>query len=1074
MERVRAAAATVAVPAVAFVGAIPAIPATNVSAVPAAAAAAAAAAAHAQPEELPWDHGDNVPVAPVIAFPGNHPNVAGNHAGNHMGVASNHGGNHRRSRSMGMGAMGMGGIAPDFLAQMGPPGQFPPGPAGAGRGAHPPAPGGRGEAGAQGRVGGDLDGRGRGGDAGGGVSGPGEGPRGKGGAAGETRGVGGGSQEADGRGGNLDSIDPRFKPKFIKSGGRVWEMFSGPSVNILRREDDADLPPEDLAAMVAAPVAKPSRHRRTKSAFPADSAQFLQETDFRGGDGGNRSGEGADGEGGGGTGFGGGDGGTGAWGAGGGGGGGNAGGRGAGGAVGVRGSGPAGAQRMLSSAGGVRRASLDGGGRGAPLEGVERRASLDGGRIPAPIPSSFSDPSKPIPTHPLRHRSMDLSNTEIGRGRSGSIRQCVHRRSNEVYACKTIPKGKIQSEEEAEDVRREVEVLEAVRGHPCSVQLQGVFEDAEHVHLVIDLCQGGDLWQRVQQGGPYGEREAAAVVGRLVGLLRDLHAQGIMHRDVKPENVLLRGDDDDVDIAVIDYGVSVFFNPGERFSEIVGSPFYIAPEVLHESYGPESDIWAAGVILFVLLSGALPFWGDSDEGVFRAILEKSVEEEVEREGVWESVSDEAKDLVLRMLTKDPALRITADEILGHQWLQEISDATHYSKQQVPRRSSVRRVEGGGAYELENVCIHARFKGGVTLHRVEDVPGDGDGLPLCNEAGCFTFPVTYTNDKLPRGKRGHSGWIEDATAVIMPLTAGNPWHFLHHVIPLSHLLASQHHALRNTAHLFPCLARGVEGMLAHASRIHGEGMRDAVTHMQDADVHGIHARDNAHIAAAGISVPPPDYYSTRHFPWWPLLAATAPPGITLYQVNQIENVPRDLMRIKSRRRLSSQQQPSQKPPHHHHHRRLSSLVTVSEVAALAANRSSPFLCYRHAFLGLPPAFSPGPLLQRRPPLLPVESYQEFRRRALELAGVTEDSLPRPSRRGDSGVQTASSCPLQGALSTTGETRAGAAFKNSKKRRVKRANNVPFFVNPPSLFHPLNPFTSPLTPPLFHAHHPSLPQ
>ncbi|CAI5979068.1 unnamed protein product [Closterium sp. NIES-65] len=625
----------------------------------------------------------------------------------------------------------------------------------------------------------------------------------------------------------------------------------------------------------------------------------------------------------------------------------------------------------------------------------------------------------------------------------------------------------------------------------------------QHVHLVMDLCQGGDVWQRVQQGGAYGEREAAAVVGRLVGLLRDLHALGIMHRDVKPENVLLRREDDDVDVAVIDYGVSVFFNPGERFSEIVGSPFYIAPE-----------------------------------GVFRAILEKSVEEEMEREGVWESVSDEAKDLVMRMLSKDAALRITADEILdvskqistaspvsptphppsspsplspcslplftppfcgpicfppfcppflppfpppsptpfslffplplsdathyskqqvpqrssmkqkeggganelengpllvivtrppilpasllphspsfSRHALQQVagaaairlSEATHYSKQQVPQRSAVRRVEGGGAYELENVCIHARFKGGVTLHGVEDVPSDGDGLPLCNEAGCFTFPVTYTNDKLPRGKRGHSGWIDDATAVIMPLTAGNPWHFLHHAIPLSHveglnacslsptpspspsspllslchlpmpfstpssqLLSSQRHALRNsTAHLFPCLARGVEGMLAHASHIHGEGrhegtMPDVDTRTHDTDVQGIHTHDArthgaAHITATGISVPPPDYYSTRHFPWWPLLAATAPPGVTLYQKQ-------------------------------HHRRRLSSLVTVSEVAALAANRSSPFICYRHAFLGLPPAFSPGPLLQRRPPLLPVESYQEFRRRALALAGVTED-------------------------------------------------------------------------------------
>ncbi|GJP82317.1 hypothetical protein CLOP_g12570 [Closterium sp. NIES-67] len=170
---------------------------------------------------------------------------------------------------------------------------------------------------------------------------------------------------------------------------------------------------------------------------------------------------------------------------------------------------------------------------------------------------------------PFQHISEQfiLSTEEIGRGRSGSVTMCVHRTSNERLACKTIPKGSLQSEEGAGDVRREVEILESMRGHPCSVQLLAAFEDEEFVHL------------------------------------------GIMHRDVKPENVLLRREDDDADIAIIDYGVSVFFNPGETFSEIVGSPFYISPEVLHESYGPESDIWAAGVILFVLLSGALPFWG---------------------------------------------------------------------------------------------------------------------------------------------------------------------------------------------------------------------------------------------------------------------------------------------------------------------------------------------------------------------------------------------------------------------------------------------------------------------------------
>ncbi|CAI5536882.1 unnamed protein product, partial [Closterium sp. Naga37s-1] len=220
-------------------------------------------------------------------------------------------------------------------------------------------------------------------------------------------------------------------------------------------------------------------------------------------------------------------------------------------------------------------------------------------------------------------------------------------------------------EEEVEDVRKEVAVMERLRDHPHAVQLVATFEDAQSVHLVMELCAGGELWERIKQRRWYDEGSAAAVLRVVVELLRDCHAIGVMHRDLKPENILLCTEENDVDVKVIDFGVAVFFKPGDVYSDIVGSPLYIAPEVLHEAYGPESDIWSAGVILYVLLAGVPPFRGDSDEAVFQAILEQ--EPDLQR-APWPDVSDEGKDLVLRMLTKDPALRITADDVLDHPWL----------------------------------------------------------------------------------------------------------------------------------------------------------------------------------------------------------------------------------------------------------------------------------------------------------------------------------------------------------------------------------------------------------------------
>jgi len=146
-----------------------------------------------------------------------------------------------------------------------------------------------------------------------------------------------------------------------------------------------------------------------------------------------------------------------------------------------------------------------------------------------------------------------------------------------------------------------------------------------------------------------------------------------MHRDLKPENFLFANKKENSALKAIDFGLSVFFKPGERFSEIVGSPYYMAPEVLKRNYGPEVDVWSAGVILYILLCGVPPFWAETEQGVAQAILRGQIDF---KRDPWPKVSEHAKGLVRQMLEPDPKIRLTAQQVLDHTWLQNAKKASN--------------------------------------------------------------------------------------------------------------------------------------------------------------------------------------------------------------------------------------------------------------------------------------------------------------------------------------------------------------------------------------------------------------
>ncbi|PIA59731.1 hypothetical protein AQUCO_00400556v1 [Aquilegia coerulea] len=254
---------------------------------------------------------------------------------------------------------------------------------------------------------------------------------------------------------------------------------------------------------------------------------------------------------------------------------------------------------------------------------------------------------------------------KLGQGQFGTTFFCLEKSTGKEYACKSIARRKLITEEDVEDVRREIQIMHHLAGHPNVVSIKGAYEDAVAVHVVMELCAGGELFDRIIQRGHYSEKKASELARVIVGVVEACHSLGVMHRDLKPENFLFINQEEDSSLKTIDFGLSVFFRPGETFTDVVGSPYYVAPEVLRKLYGPECDVWSAGVIIYILLSGVPPFWDETEQGIFEQVLKGELDF---LSDPWPNISESAKDLVRKMLVRDPKKRLTAHEVLCHPWV----------------------------------------------------------------------------------------------------------------------------------------------------------------------------------------------------------------------------------------------------------------------------------------------------------------------------------------------------------------------------------------------------------------------
>ncbi|XP_010255556.1 PREDICTED: calcium-dependent protein kinase 26-like [Nelumbo nucifera] len=256
---------------------------------------------------------------------------------------------------------------------------------------------------------------------------------------------------------------------------------------------------------------------------------------------------------------------------------------------------------------------------------------------------------------------------QLGWGQFGVIRTCSDKLTGEVLACKSIAKERLVTQDDVRSVKLEIEIMTRLSGHPNVVDIKAVYEEEDYVHLVMELCAGGELFHRLEKHGRFSESEAQALFSHLMQVVMYCHDKGIVHRDLKPENILLATRASSSPIKLADFGLATYIEPGQSLHGTVGSPFYIAPEVLTGGYNQAADVWSAGVILYILLSGMPPFWGKTKSRIFEAVRAADLRFPSEP---WDRISASAKDLISGMLCTDPAKRLTAAQVLDHSWIKD--------------------------------------------------------------------------------------------------------------------------------------------------------------------------------------------------------------------------------------------------------------------------------------------------------------------------------------------------------------------------------------------------------------------
>ncbi|XP_016313219.1 calcium/calmodulin-dependent protein kinase type II subunit gamma isoform X21 [Sinocyclocheilus anshuiensis] len=254
---------------------------------------------------------------------------------------------------------------------------------------------------------------------------------------------------------------------------------------------------------------------------------------------------------------------------------------------------------------------------------------------------------------------------ELGKGAFSVVRRCVKKSTGQEYAAKIINTKKLSARDH-QKLEREARICRLLK-HPNIVRLHDSISEEGFHYLVFDLVTGGELFEDIVAREYYSEADASHCINQILESVSHIHQHDIVHRDLKPENLLLASKMKGAAVKLADFGLAIEVQGDQQaWFGFAGTPGYLSPEVLRKDpYGKPVDIWACGVILYILLVGYPPFWDEDQHKLYQQIKAGAYDFPSPE---WDTVTAEAKNLINQMLTINPAKRITADQALKHPWV----------------------------------------------------------------------------------------------------------------------------------------------------------------------------------------------------------------------------------------------------------------------------------------------------------------------------------------------------------------------------------------------------------------------